>query len=69
MKANWIKPEDRLPLVGETVLVCHKLPHSGFSVIESGSYFEDVHSWFDSHGENILEKILAWTHMPEPPKM
>lgn len=71
MKATWIKPSDGIPPKEETVLVCYRSPSTHVHNIVRACYDEAKHAWIDDLGDDLEDigmTIIAWTHMPEPPK-
>lgn len=72
MKANWIKPEDGLPPNSEFILIYSKYNVTKSECVSPGWYDESSKSWFNYLGYKIEDadmKIIAWTHLPDPPKM
>ena len=66
--SEWISVEERLPVMGEQVLLYWK--HSNH--IEDGAFYMEecsggfYHSLFD--GESLNEQPSHWQPLPEPPK-
>lgn len=69
-KQEWISVKDRLPEVGQKVLVCDVGPDSDHGIRalslecdEKGTYWDDGDGWWFEP-----EDMSHWMPLPEPPK-
>ena len=60
-KPKWIPVTERLPCVGDIVLVYDK-----YSCIYMGRYLYDT--LFNAVGWNYTTSAVAWMHLPKTPK-
>jgi hypothetical protein len=71
VKHEWISVKDRLPEVGQNVLVCDVGPDSDYGIRvlslecdEKGTYWDDGDGWWFEP-----EDMSHWMPLPEPPEM
>jgi hypothetical protein len=67
--AEWVKCSDRLPDIGDDVLIM--IPVCGSFNIEGGKYKglgQFYGAWCSTHGVDRAYKVSHWMPMPEPPK-
>jgi len=72
MKANWIKPSEWLPTYHEDVLLYMRDPGHEREIFMLGYRDKASNSWFNDTNNNLEAygcDIIAWTHLPEPPKL
>jgi hypothetical protein len=69
-KHEWISVKDRLPEVGQKVLVCDVDPDSDYGIKvlslecdEKGTYWDDGDGWWFEP-----EDMSHWMPLPEPPE-
>lgn len=67
MKASdWISVNDRLPKLGERVIVCHYLPDgSKYGQIARREEINKKVSWYNEYG-NYVEYITHWHEIVLP---
>lgn len=66
---NWIKCSERLPEVGDKVLV--RIPVCNYFNIENAEYKGDgrfLCAWFSTRGKGCAYDVTHWQPLPEPPK-
>ena len=63
---NWIKVEDRLPKIGERVLVCCKYDNEFFPRIAARDRsIMGIPTWYDDDGFDF-DNVTHWMHIDLP---
>lgn len=63
---NWIKVEDRLPKIGERVLVCYKCDNWFFPTIAARDYSTMGRiKWYEDDGFD-LDAVTHWMYIELP---
>ena len=65
MKPKWIRPEERLPVPYEPVIVARVYEKDGPLKVEQGMLTQN--DWWKVYGTNV-KKIEYWMPMPAAPK-
>lgn len=66
--SEWISITDRLPEIGEDILI--RVKCSSYYNVEQGLYKgnnEWINCWFSIRNENLY-RVTHWMPLPEPPK-
>ena len=64
--SEWISPEERLPKIGERVLIAREYNPGEPPIVEQAILTPG--GWWKVWGTNC-KRIIAWRAMPDPPEV
>ena len=64
-KAPWVDPAEKLPRLGESVLICREFTKDELVVEQA---WLTPQGWWKVFGTNC-KRIIAWRPMPEAPEV